>query len=70
MSSASLSTSRKIKRLLYDWGSGENTLYNAHKLGIDLSNLDSVVLGYSHYDHSAGYMDLTEAGLESKDLYV
>ena len=70
MSSASLSTSRKIKRLLFDWESGENTLYNAHKLGIDLSNLDSVVLSHSHYDHSAGYKDLTEAGLGSEDLYV
>ena len=58
------------KRILFDCGSGEHTLYNAHKLGIELSNLDCVVLSHSHYDHSAGYRDLTEAGLGSKELYI
>ena len=53
------------KRILFDCGSGANTLANAHRLGIDLKNLDAVVLSHSHYDHAAGFRDLTEAGLGS-----
>lgn len=56
------------KRLLFDCGSGANTLANAHRLGIDLKNLDAVVLSHSHYDHAAGFRDLTEAGFGSSLL--
>ena len=55
-------------RILFDCGSGANTLANAHRLGIDLKNLDAVVLSHSHYDHAAGFRDLTEAGLGSSLL--
>ena len=53
------------RRILFDCGSGAHTMDNAHRLGIDLKNLDAVVLSHSHYDHAAGYRDLTEAGLGS-----
>ena len=33
------------KNILFDCGSSEKTLYNAKKLGVDLSKLDAVVLG-------------------------
>lgn len=58
------------RRILFDCGSGANFMRNAHKLGIDLKNLDCVVLSHSHYDHAAGFRDLTEAGLGSKKLCV
>lgn len=58
------------KRILFDAGSGEHTLYNAHKLGKSLSSLDAVVLSHSHYDHAAGYRDLVECGLGSDTLFV
>lgn len=58
------------KRYLFDCGSSDSVLYNAHKLGISLENLDGVVLSHSHYDHAGGYRDLIEAGLGSKFLYT
>ena len=58
------------RRILFDCGSGANPLYNAHKLGIDLNELDCVILSHSHYDHAAGYRDLIEAGLGSTQLYT
>lgn len=58
------------RRILFDCGSGPNPLHNAHRLGIDLKNLDAVVISHSHYDHAAGFRDLTETGLGSKDLYT
>ncbi len=57
-------------RVLFDCGSGANPLYNAHKLGIDLKNLDAVVLSHSHYDHAAGFRDLVESGAGSSHLYT
>lgn len=58
------------RRLLFDCGSGANPQYNAHRLGVDLKNLDAVIISHSHYDHAAGFRDLTENGLGSRDLYT
>lgn len=58
------------KRILFDCGSGANPLHNAHRLGVDLKDLDAVVLSHSHYDHAAGFRDLTEQGLGSRELYT
>lgn len=41
-------------RILMDTGAGERTLANAHRLGIDLSRVDTVILSHGHYDHSGG----------------
>lgn len=57
-------------RVLFDCGSGENTLGNAYALGMDLGGLDAVVLSHSHYDHAAGYRALTERGLGSGTVYT
>ena len=48
------------RRILFDCGSGANTLKNAHRLGLDLKNLDAVVLSHSHYDHAGGFRYLAE----------
>ena len=48
------------KRILFDCGSSEKTLYNAKKLGIDLRKLDAMVLSHSHYDHAGGFRYLAE----------
>lgn len=57
-------------RILFDCGSGAHTQDNAHRLGIDLKDLDAVILSHSHYDHAAGYRDLIEQGLGSSELYT
>lgn len=58
------------RRMLFDCGSGTNHLKNAHRLGVDLRKLDAVVISHSHYDHAAGFRDLTQAGLGSSVLYT
>lgn len=57
-------------RILFDCGSGANPQYNAHRLGVDLTDLDAVILSHSHYDHAAGLRDLAEKGLGSRELYT
>jgi len=58
------------RRILFDCGSGPNPLHNAHRLGVNLRDLDAVILSHSHYDHAAGFRDLTENGLGSDVLYT
>ena len=58
------------RRILFDCGSGPNPQHNAHRLGIGLKELDAVVISHSHYDHAAGFRDLTENGLGAPDLYT
>lgn len=58
------------RRILFDCGSGINPQHNAHRLGVELKELDAVVLSHSHYDHAAGFRDLAENGLGSKELYT
>ena len=57
-------------RILFDCGAGSHFIYNAHRLGIDLDNLDAVVISHSHYDHAAGFRDFAEAGYRAPALYV
>ena len=58
------------RRILFDCGSGVNPQHNAHRLGVDLKDLDAVIISHSHYDHAAGFRDLTENGLGSRALYT
>lgn len=58
------------KRILFDCGSSEHTLWNAQKLGIELEKLDAVVLSHSHYDHASGFRFLTQQHLGSGQVYT
>ncbi len=43
-------------RILVDTGQSDALLHNADVLGIDLTQVDTVILSHGHYDHSGGIL--------------
>lgn len=50
------------QRYLFDTGQSRVFLHNAAKLGIDLKELDGVILSHGHYDHCGGMEYWRELG--------
>jgi len=48
------------KKILFDVGASDAFLSNAKVMGIDLNNLDCVVLSHGHYDHVGGFKALVD----------
>ncbi len=42
------------RRLLFDTGATDAFLLNAERMGLDLCNVDTVILSHGHYDHTGG----------------
>ena len=49
----------KKHKLLMDTGATGLILENAEKLGVDLTEVDTVILSHGHYDHSGGIIPFT-----------
>ena len=47
-------------KILLDTGATDAFMKNAEILGIDLTQVDTVVLSHGHYDHAGGLMDFVE----------
>ncbi len=47
-------------KLLLDLGPSAQTLKNAEAMGIDLRQVDTVILSHGHYDHSGGIIPFTK----------
>ncbi|MCR5755769.1 MAG: MBL fold metallo-hydrolase [Acetatifactor sp.] len=50
----------KKHKLLVDSGPSELTVQNADALGIELREVDTVILSHGHYDHSGGLLSFCE----------
>ncbi len=42
------------RRILFDTGQSSAFMENARQLGIDIKNVDAVVISHGHYDHTGG----------------
>lgn len=58
------------KRLLFDTGQSGAFVKNAEVLGIDLENLDAVILSHGHYDHTGGVPALLEQLNKKTPFYI
>lgn len=51
------------KRILFDAGQTDVLSRNAAALGIDLANVDAIVLSHGHYDHTGGLGNVLDCAL-------
>ena len=56
-------------KLLMDTGASDLLLENAEKLGVDLTEVDTVVLSHGHYDHGGGILPFAKINPAAK-IYV
>ena len=56
-------------KLLADTGATDLLLKNAEKLGIDLTEVDTVILSHGHYDHGGGILSFAEINPAAK-IYI
>ncbi|MCR4743552.1 MAG: MBL fold metallo-hydrolase [Treponema sp.] len=56
----------KKHKILFDSGPSPQTLDNAKKLGIDLTQVDIAILSHGHYDHSGGLLAFAELNPKAK----
>lgn len=53
-------------KILFDTGSSEKTLLNADRMGVDLRDVDIVVLSHGHYDHAGGLLPFSKINQSAK----
>lgn len=53
-------------KILVDTGKTDAFLQNAHVLGIDLTQVDTVIISHGHYDHAGGVMAFAEVNPHAK----
>lgn len=54
--------------ILYDVGQSDKFVDNAAQLGVDLSDVDYVILSHGHYDHTGGLPAFMELNTKAKVL--
>ena len=54
------------QKILYDTGQSDLFMQNAKKLGVDLQNIDIVVISHGHYDHIGGLIAFLDVNKTAK----
>jgi 7,8-dihydropterin-6-yl-methyl-4-(beta-D-ribofuranosyl)aminobenzene 5'-phosphate synthase len=57
------------KKLLFDTGLSSNFMVNAQKLGIDIKEIDCVIISHGHFDHTGGLYAFLEKNDKAK-VYI
>ncbi len=42
------------KKILLDTGASDNFIHNAEKLGVNIKDIDYIIISHGHYDHASG----------------
>ena len=54
------------QKILFDTGQSDMFIQNAHKLGVNIEDIDSLVLSHGHYDHTGGLYPFLEKNSKAK----
>jgi 7,8-dihydropterin-6-yl-methyl-4-(beta-D-ribofuranosyl)aminobenzene 5'-phosphate synthase len=54
------------RKILFDTGQSGLFMQNAQKLGIDIGEIDTVILSHGHYDHTGGLYPFLKANKKAK----
>jgi len=54
------------KKILFDSGQGGNFMINAKTLGVNIQEIDAVVISHGHYDHTGGLYPFMQANDRAK----
>ena len=65
----SLFIETKQHKILFDLGQGSLFLENAQHLGIDIREIDTVIVSHGHYDHGGGLLAFLEMNTSAK-IYI
>ncbi len=56
-------------KILFDTGASDAFMRNAENMGIDLSEVDTVIISHGHYDHAGGLLSFAELNPSAK-IYI
>ena len=58
------------KRFLFDTGATGDFLKNADALGVNLDQLDGLIISHNHFDHGGGFLDFAKRKYKMPVLYT
>jgi 7,8-dihydropterin-6-yl-methyl-4-(beta-D-ribofuranosyl)aminobenzene 5'-phosphate synthase len=56
------------KKILFDTGAGVAAVQNAQIMGVDLAEIDAIVLSHGHHDHTGGLRDVLRRAAKPLDV--